>query len=161
MDQVLGIVYCCVATHLSKTVGFSRKVAQNGAITLTQGFGSALNLNIHFQMLFVDGAYVERPDGALPSRWLMAPTGVEFTWLAQILSLRISRYLNLQRLLKCAREQLTAMSASSMNRPIREPRPDQHSMVEMRPLTGPPTDTQIRPRAHDRTSRCTCPSIVA
>lgn len=28
------------------------------ALTLVQRFGSALNLNIHFHMLFLDGAYL-------------------------------------------------------------------------------------------------------
>ena len=31
--------------------------ARTGAVTLIQRFGSALNLNIHLHMLFVDGAY--------------------------------------------------------------------------------------------------------
>ena len=35
--------------------GFSRKTAQTGAVTLIQRFGSALNLNVHFHMLFLDG----------------------------------------------------------------------------------------------------------
>ncbi len=47
MGQVLGIVYRCIATHLIKKAGFSRKRAQTGAVTLIQRFGSALNLNMH------------------------------------------------------------------------------------------------------------------
>ena len=31
--------------------------ARTGAVTLIQRFGSALNLNIHLHMLFLDGAY--------------------------------------------------------------------------------------------------------
>jgi hypothetical protein len=31
---------------------------KTGAVTLVQRFGSALNLNIHFHMLFLDGAYL-------------------------------------------------------------------------------------------------------
>jgi len=31
-----------------------------GAVTLIQRFGSALNLNIHFHILFLDGVYVYR-----------------------------------------------------------------------------------------------------
>ena len=44
MGRVLGIVYRCIATHLIKKAGFSRKTAQAGAVTLIQRFGSALNL---------------------------------------------------------------------------------------------------------------------
>jgi hypothetical protein len=46
MGRVLGIVYRCIATHLIKKAGFSRKTAQTGAVTLIQRFGSALNVNI-------------------------------------------------------------------------------------------------------------------
>ena len=34
-------------------------MAQTGAVTLIQRFGSALNLNIHFHMLYLDGVYTE------------------------------------------------------------------------------------------------------
>ena len=44
MGGVLGIVYRCIATHLIRKAGFSRKTAQAGAVTLIQRFGSALNL---------------------------------------------------------------------------------------------------------------------
>jgi len=42
MGRVLGIVYRCIATHLIKKAGFTRKTAQTGAVTLIQRFGSAL-----------------------------------------------------------------------------------------------------------------------
>jgi hypothetical protein len=37
--------------------GFTHKTAQTGALTLIQRFGSTLNLNVHFHMLFLDGVY--------------------------------------------------------------------------------------------------------
>jgi hypothetical protein len=55
MGRVLGIVYRCIATHLIKKAGFTRKTAQTDAVTLIQRFGSALNLNVHLHMLFLDG----------------------------------------------------------------------------------------------------------
>jgi len=39
---------------LIKKAGFKKKAAQTGAVTLIQRFGSALNLNIHFHMLFLE-----------------------------------------------------------------------------------------------------------
>ncbi|MDL2478836.1 transposase, partial [Klebsiella pneumoniae] len=36
----------------------THQVAKTGAVTLIQRFGSALNLNVHFHMLFLDGVYV-------------------------------------------------------------------------------------------------------
>lgn len=70
MGRVLGIVYRCIAPHLIRKAGFFRKTAQAGAVTLIQRFGSALNLNVHFHMLFLDGVYVERPDSSLHFRWV-------------------------------------------------------------------------------------------
>ena len=37
----------------------SRKTGQTGAVTLIQRFGSALNLNLHYHLLFLDGAYTQ------------------------------------------------------------------------------------------------------
>lgn len=79
MGRVLGIVYRAIATHLIRSAGFSRDHAQTGAVTLIQRFGSAVNLNVHFHMLFLDGVYVERSDGRLRFRWVKAPTSAELT----------------------------------------------------------------------------------
>ena len=57
-------------------------------------------LNIHFHMLFLDGVYVERPDGLLRFRWVKAPTSAELTQLTQTLARRIGRYLERQELLE-------------------------------------------------------------
>jgi ribosomal protein S27E len=53
--QVQGIVYWTISAHLIKKAGSTRKSAQTGVVTLIQRFGSALNLNVHFHMLFLDG----------------------------------------------------------------------------------------------------------
>jgi hypothetical protein len=55
MGRVLGIVYRCIATHLVKKTGFSRRTAQTSAVTLNQRLSSALNLNVHFHVLFWTG----------------------------------------------------------------------------------------------------------
>ena len=100
MGQVLGIVYRVIATHLIKKAGFTRKTARTGAVTLIQRFGSALNLNIHFHMLFLDGVYVERPDGSARFRWVKAPTSAELTELAHTIAQRVGRFLERQGLLE-------------------------------------------------------------
>jgi len=46
MGKVLGIIYRAIATHLAHKGGFAKPMAQTGAVTLIQRFGSALNLNI-------------------------------------------------------------------------------------------------------------------
>lgn len=100
MGRVLAIVYRCIATHLCKKAGFPRKAAQTGAVTLIQRFGSALNLNVHFHMLFLDGVYIERSDGSLRFRWVREPSSAELARLTHTLAERIGRYLERQGLLK-------------------------------------------------------------
>ncbi len=72
MGWVLGIVYRVIATHLVKKAGHTHQVAKTGAVTLIQRFGSALNLNVHFHMLFLDGVYVEQSHGSARFRWVKA-----------------------------------------------------------------------------------------
>jgi len=97
---VLGIVYRCLSTHLIRKAGFTHKVAQTGAITLIQRFGSALNLNIHFHMLFLDGVYNEQADGKLRFYQTKAPTEAELAQLTATLAHRTGRYLERQGLLE-------------------------------------------------------------
>lgn len=73
---------------------------QDGALTLLQRFGSALNLNPHFHRLFLDGVYTERADGALALRWVKAPTSGERTAVAQRIAQEIGRLLEGQGLLE-------------------------------------------------------------
>ncbi len=99
--QVLGIVYRVIATHLIKKAGYSNKTARTGAITLIQRFGSALNLNIHFHMLFLDGVYTEGSVGdSARFRWVRSPTSRELTQLVQTIARRVGRYLERQGLLE-------------------------------------------------------------
>ena len=66
MGKVLGIVYRTLATHLIHQAGYIKATANTGAVTLIQCFGSALNVNVHFHMLFLDTLerlcrYITRP----------------------------------------------------------------------------------------------------
>ena len=60
LTRVRDVVYRTIAGHLLRTAGLTRTTGQTGAVTLIQRFGSALNLNIHFHMLFLDGVYLFR-----------------------------------------------------------------------------------------------------
>ena len=94
MTGVLGIVYRAIATYLIHKVGYTRKTAHTGAVTLVQCFGSALNLNIHFHMLFLDGVYIAGAKGA-SARFhrVNEPTSGELTQLAHKIAHRVGRYL--------------------------------------------------------------------
>jgi hypothetical protein len=100
MGKVLGIVYRTVATHLRRKAGYTATTAQTGAVTLIQRFGSALNLNIHFHLLFLDGIYIRGSNGsAMRFRWVKAPTSAELANLTHTIAKRIGRYLERQGLL--------------------------------------------------------------
>jgi hypothetical protein len=87
--------------HLTHKAGFTKPMAKTGAVTLIQRFGSALNLNIHFRMLFLDGVYIGGTNGH-PMRFLgiKVPTKSEITRLTHNIAQRIGRYLERQGLLE-------------------------------------------------------------
>jgi len=66
IGPVLGIVHRVIAGGLAAQTGVDRAIAQCGAVTLIQRFGSALNLNVHFHMLWLDGVY--EPVAARPEK---------------------------------------------------------------------------------------------
>ena len=74
MGKALGIVYRTIATHLAHKAGYKKSTGHTGAVTLIQRFGSALNLNIHFHMLFLDGVYVGEAGPSARFRCVKAPT---------------------------------------------------------------------------------------
>jgi hypothetical protein len=100
IGKVLGIVYRTLATHLIKKAGFTKATAQSGSVTLIQRFGSALNLNVHFHMLFLDGIYTEDEQGKQRFHRVKAPTHDELNTLVHTLSRRIARCLEKRGLLE-------------------------------------------------------------
>lgn len=71
LTRVLGVIYRVIAADLIRRSGLTRRTADTGAVTFIQRFGSALNLNLHFHMLFLDGVYAR---GTHPSRFHPVPT---------------------------------------------------------------------------------------
>jgi len=101
MTRVLGIVYRAIATHLAHKAGFTKPMAQTGAVTLIQRFGGALNLNIHFHMLFLDGVYIGDSNGhPVRFRRVKPPTRNELTKLTHTIAHRVARCLERQGLLE-------------------------------------------------------------
>ena len=68
--------------------------ARSGAVIFVQRFGSALNLNLHFHALVIDGAYSCAPAQLAP-RFRAAPTleDEHVALLARTLQRRVTRYL--------------------------------------------------------------------
>jgi hypothetical protein len=72
--------------------------AKTGAVTLIQRFGSALNLNVHLHMLFLDGAYQFHGNRVTFHR-ARRPTNADLTSLLDRLSRRIVAVLERRGLL--------------------------------------------------------------
>ena len=101
MTGVLGIVYRAISTHLTHKAGLTKPTAQTGAVTLIQHFGSALNLNIHFHMIFLDGVYTGGHNGIpICFRPVKVPNRAELTRLTHTIAQRVGRYLERQGLME-------------------------------------------------------------
>jgi len=102
MGKALGIVYRAISTHITKKAGYTKTTAHTGSVTLIQRFGSALNLNVHFHMLFLDGVYVKdnKYGSAIRFQWIKSPTSEELGRLTHTIAKRIGRYLERQGILE-------------------------------------------------------------
>ena len=89
-----------ISTHLLHKAGYRLKDGATGAVTLIQRFGSALNLNIHFHILFLDGVYVYRDNRPPRFKRVKAPAKDELEDLVQLISRRVGRCLERQGLLE-------------------------------------------------------------
>jgi ribosomal protein S27E len=100
LTLVLRTVYRAISGFQLKQAGLTRATGHAGAVTLIQRFGSALNLNIHFHMIFLDGVYV-LTEGATPVfRHVPAPTGAELQDLVQQIATRIGKVLEQRSLIE-------------------------------------------------------------
>src|SRR3990167_4497084 len=94
LSKALEVVARAIGTYLVKKTGFTHATAKTGAVTFIQRFGSALNLNIHFHMLFLDGVYeVDSACGTGKFHAIETPLSGEMQRLLQRISERIARLL--------------------------------------------------------------------
>ncbi len=119
MGRVLGIVYRAISSHLIQKAGFTRKTAQTGAVTLIQRFGSALNLNVHFHMLFLDGVYTKTKHGRTRFQRTNGPEQQELIELVHTISQRVAGFLEREGILE--RDEDDCMDAGG--RAKQEPEP--------------------------------------
>jgi hypothetical protein len=89
----MQIIHRGISTHIVNKAEFTNKQAKTGAVTLIQRFGSALNLNIHFHMLFLEGAISENPWGRTTFTRIKAPSHGDMVELVHTISQGIARYL--------------------------------------------------------------------
>jgi putative transposase len=50
--------------------GVERQKSQPGSVTFIQRFGSAINLNVHYHIVFLEGVYLDRTDQGLKLRFV-------------------------------------------------------------------------------------------
>ena len=77
------------------TRGVPRDQVQPGSVTFMQRFGSALNLNLHFHCVFLEGVYLDRTDQGLKPRFLTGdpPSDADVADVLQKISHRVIRKL--------------------------------------------------------------------
>jgi len=93
LTLVLGEVCRTISRHLIGKAGLSRATGATGAVTLVQRFGSALNLNVHFHMVFLDGAYQTVGAATPVFRPVAAPESSDLQQLVEQIAGRIGRAL--------------------------------------------------------------------
>ena len=81
--------------HQAVTRGVPRAKVQPGSVTFIQRFGSAINLNLHFHCIFLEGGYLDRTEAHLKPRFVKGepPTDADITAVIQKISRRIIRKL--------------------------------------------------------------------
>jgi hypothetical protein len=92
LSKVMQIIHRAIATDIIHRAGYLKKQAKTGAVTYIQRFGSALNLNIHFHMLFLEGAITQAGAKIKFSR-VKAPSHTDMEHLVHVISNRIAAYL--------------------------------------------------------------------
>lgn len=55
ISKVMQIIHRAISINIIHRAGYPKKEVNTGAVTNIQRFGSALHLNIHFHMLFLEG----------------------------------------------------------------------------------------------------------
>lgn len=101
MGRALGIVYRTIATWLIHKGGFTHSSARTGAVTFIQRFGSALNLNVHFHILYLDGVYITGLDESKQLfRGIRAPDQAALQALVSTIASRLARFLVKEGLLE-------------------------------------------------------------
>src|SRR2546422_8621886 len=75
--------------------GLERQKVQPGSVTFIQRFGSAINLNVHYHVVFLEGVYLGRTGQGLKPRFLKGepPTDADIADVVQTISRRVIRKL--------------------------------------------------------------------
>ena len=92
LSKVMQIIHRAISTDIINRAGYLKKQAKTGAVTYIQRFGSALNLNIHFHMLFLEG-FITQTQGQPEFNRVKAPSHSDMERVVNTVSHRIAKYL--------------------------------------------------------------------
>jgi len=107
LSDILKVIHRAISSYLIKKAGLTIKTGKTGAVTLIQRFGGALNLNIHFHMLFLDGAYgLDEDCDIIEFHAISKPTFKEMQMVLHRICERLSRLLEKRGLLCRCRAKL-------------------------------------------------------
>ena len=96
--QVHTIVRTTIAQYyVNQAVkrGSERQKVQPGSVTFIQRFGGALNVNLHYHVVFLEGVYLDRTEAGLKPRFLKGepPSDADIAAVLQKISRRVIRTL--------------------------------------------------------------------
>jgi hypothetical protein len=98
MAQVHTIVRTTIAQYyVTQAVkrGVERQKVQPGSVSFIQRFGSSINLNLHFHVVFLEGVYLDRSEAGLKPRFVKVepPSDADIAEVLQKISHRVIRKL--------------------------------------------------------------------
>jgi hypothetical protein len=81
--------------HRAVQGGVERHKVHPGSVSFIQRFGSSINLNLHFHLLFLEGVYLDRTEASRKPRFVQdePPTDVDIATVVQKISHRVIRTL--------------------------------------------------------------------
>jgi Putative transposase/Transposase zinc-binding domain len=93
--QLHTIIRTTIGQYKAVTRDCERANIQPGSVTFIQRFGSAINLNLHFHCVFLEGVYLDRTAQGLKPRFLKGepPSDADITAVVQKISRRVIRKL--------------------------------------------------------------------
>jgi hypothetical protein len=108
--------------HQAITRGVPRAKGQPGSVTFIQRFGSAINLNLHYHCVFLEGVYLDRSDQDLKPHFVQGelPSDTDIAAVVQKISRRVIRMLRRLGYLEAG----TAAAAATGYDPLRDDAPE-------------------------------------
>jgi Putative transposase/Transposase zinc-binding domain len=150
------------------TRGVPRDKVQPGSVTFLQRFGSAINVNLHFPCVFLEGVYLDRTEAGLTPRFVTGepPTDADIAAVITKISHRVIRKLRQLGYLEAG---LDAAVATGYD-PLRDDAPElartMAASVQQRLTFGERTGQQVRRigsgfGAEGEAPRCTGPRCAS